>query len=46
MFLDKRIVTKKDLVQVLKELNIKKQEAAATSSHIALGESRSKSFAK
>jgi len=28
MFLDKRIVTKKDLVQVLKELNIKKQEAA------------------
>jgi len=28
MFLDKRIVTKKDLVQVLKELNITKQEAA------------------
>ncbi len=28
MFLDKRIITKKDLVQVLKELNIKKQEAA------------------
>ncbi len=28
MFLDKRIVTKKDLGQVLKELNITKQEAA------------------
>lgn len=28
MFLDKRIVSKKDLVQVLKELNITKQEAA------------------
>jgi hypothetical protein len=28
MFLDKRIVTKKDLVQVLRELNITKQEAA------------------